>query len=100
MIAKLAVPVEAGADAAQAQALLEAQRQELHQEALEMDKMRKEFEMSLREYSKAHGFTPLATHPSRMEDVHKRGRGLNAEIARDGRSSSSRTASHMSSTLR
>ena len=44
----------------------------------------------------AHGFTPIVNPVSRMDEVRTRGRDLNAEIARDGRPISSRTASHVS----
>ena len=47
VIEKLAVPVVTGADPALAHAELEAQREELHKEALAMEQMRKEFDMSL-----------------------------------------------------
>ena len=96
MIEKLVVPVATGTDAALTEAELESHRQNLHQEALAMSQIRREFEITFREYNKAHGLTPIATHPSRIEDVRKRGRCLNVEIARDGRSSSSKTPSHMS----
>ena len=95
IIEKLAVPVAAGTDAAQMEAELEARRQSLHQEALEMAEVRREFGITLREYNQAHGLTPVAARPSRIEDVRKRGKGLNAEIARDGRSSSSKTPSNL-----
>ena len=52
--------------------------------------------MSMREYNKAHGFTPVVARPSRIDDVRARGKNLNAELARDGKSRSSRTASHIS----
>ena len=50
----------------------------------------------MREYNSAHGFTPVANPVSRINAVHARGRDLNAEIARDGRDRSGRTASNMS----
>ena len=49
----------------------------------------------MREYNSAHGFTPVANPVSRMDEVHTRGRDLNAEIARDGRARSGRTVSHV-----
>lgn len=96
VIEKLAMPVVTGADPALAQAELEQQREELHREALAMDKMRKEFDRDLREYHGAHGFTPISRRPSRIDAVRQRGKGLGAEIDRDGRSATSRTASHVS----
>ena len=61
-----------------------------------LHRVRQEFDISLREYNKAHGFTPVANRTSRIDEVRIRGRDLNAEIARDGRSKSSRIASHVS----
>ena len=61
-----------------------------------MAEIRREFGITLREYNQAHGLTPVAARPSRVEEVRKRGKGLNAEIARDGRSSSSKTHSNLS----
>ena len=95
IIEKLAVPVASGADAALTAAELELQRQQLHEEAMEIAKIRRNFGISLREYNAAHGLTPVADHPSRIEDVRRRGKGLNAEIARDGRSSSRKTPSQI-----
>ena len=96
VIEKLATPVATSADPALAQAELEQQRVELHREALAMDEMRKELARDLREYNGAHGFTPVSRRPSRIDAVRQRGKGLGAEIDRDGRSASSRTASHVS----
>ena len=59
-----------------------------------MDHARQDFEMSLRECNKVHGFTPVAKGPSRMNEVRNRGKRLNAEIERDCRAS--RTASVIS----
>ena len=92
-IEKLATPIAPSADAALAQAQLEEQRQSILQEAIEVARVRQEFDISLREYNKAHGFTPVANHTSRIDEVRNRGRDLNAEIARDGRARSGRTAS-------
>ena len=61
-----------------------------------MAEVRREFGITVREYNQAHVFTPVAARPSRVEDVRKRGKNLNAEIARDGRSSSSKTPSTLS----
>ena len=68
IIEKLAVPVAAGTDAAQSEAELEARRQSLLQEALEMAEVRREFGITVREYNLAHGFTPVAARPSPVED--------------------------------
>src|SRR5664279_826167 len=94
-IEKLAMTVVPSADAALTQTQLEEQRQYILQEAIEVARVRQEFDISLREYNKAHGFTPVANHPSRIDDVRNRGKNLNVEIARDGRSKSSISASHM-----
>ena len=61
-----------------------------------MARVRREFDIVLLEYNSAHGFTPVANPLSRIDEVRARGRDLNAEIARDGRAKSSRTASHVS----
>ena len=96
IIEQLAVPVAAGVDVVLTAAELEAQRQRLHQDALEMAEIRRDFGITLREHNQAHGFTPVATHRKRLDEVRQRGKGLNAEIDRDGRSSSSKTPSHSS----
>ena len=88
-IEKLAVPVVSSTDVVLTQIQLEEQRQYILQEAIEVARIRQEFDISLREYNIAHGFTPVANNPSRMNDVRARGKNLNAEIARDGRSKSS-----------
>ena len=88
------VVMDADSDAAQAQARLEEEHRALLQEAQEMDLARQDFERSLREYNKVHGFTPVAKGPSRMNEVRDRGKRLNAEIEKDGRVS--RTASVVS----
>ena len=55
---------------------------------------REDFERSLCEYNLVHGFTPVAKGPSRLKEVRDRGRRLNAEIEKDGRTS--RTSSVLS----
>ena len=96
VIEKLATPVAPSADAALTQAELEEQRKNILLDAIEVARVRQEFDISLREYNKAHGFAPVANQTSRMHEVRNRGRDLNAEIGRDGRSKSSRTVSHVS----
>ena len=81
VIEKLAVPVAIGTDVALTGAELELRRQSLLQEALAVAEIRREFGITLREYNQAHGLTPVAARPSRVEDVRKRGKNLNAEIA-------------------
>ena len=97
VIEKLATPVAPSADAALTQVELEEQRQSILLEAREVARrVRQEFDISMREYNSAHGFTPVANPVSRIEEVRARGRDLNAEIDRDGRARSARTASHVS----
>ena len=68
-IEKLAVPVVSSTDVVLTQTQLEEQRQYILQEAIEVARVRQEFDISLREYNIAHGFTPVANHPSRMNEV-------------------------------
>jgi hypothetical protein len=75
---------------------LEEQRRNILQEAIEVAQIRQEFDITLREYNKAHGFTPIAAQPSRVGEVRNRGRNLNAEMGRDGRSKSVVSASIVS----
>jgi hypothetical protein len=93
---KLATPVDPEGDVVLTAAELEAQRLELQREAKAMAEARKEFDRNLREYNAAHRLTPVAANPSRLVDLRKRGKGLNAEIARDARSTSGKSASRMS----
>ena len=74
---------------------MEQRRQDLLKEALELSEEKRQLEMTLREYDQAHEFTPAATGPSHVADVHRRGRNLNVEIERDARSSSNKAPSHM-----
>ena len=69
VIEKMATPVAPSADAALVQAQLEEQRQSILQEAIEVARVRQEFDISLREYNKAHGFTSVANHASRIDEV-------------------------------
>jgi hypothetical protein len=68
--------------------VLEGSRQALVDEALAMHQERKRFNRQLREYEAAHGFTPVVTRPSRIEEVKTRGRDLNTEIDKDARAKS------------
>jgi hypothetical protein len=82
-IDKLKAPVDADAGIALTQAQLQEQHQNILQEAIEVAKIRQEFDIMLREYNRAHGFTPVSVNrPSRIEELHARGRNLNAEIDR------------------
>jgi hypothetical protein len=84
------------AELALTQAQLEEQHQQILLEATEITRAKQEFDISLREYNMAHGLTPVANMPSRLGDVRNRGRNLNAEINRDGRSRSGRSIRAMS----
>ena len=95
-IDRLATPVVPTTDFALTQAELEEQRQSVLREATEVARVRQEFDISLREYNMAHGFTPVSKEPSRMPDVRARGRILNEEIARDGSSDIPMSVSYMS----
>jgi hypothetical protein len=53
-----------------------------------MHQEREWFNRQLREYEAAHGFTPVVTQPSRIEEVRTRGRDLNAELGKDARAKS------------
>jgi hypothetical protein len=45
-----------------------------------MHQEREWFNRQLREYEAAHGFTPVVTRPSRIDEVRTRGRDLNTEL--------------------
>ena len=75
-IEKLGMPVTPCADTVLTQAQLEEQRQSILQEAIEVARVRQEFDISLREYNKAHGFTPVAKGPSCIDDVRNQGKNL------------------------
>ena len=92
-IEKLATPVASSAGAALTQAELEVQRKNILLEAREVARVRQEFDISMREYNSAHGFTPVANPVSHIDEVRARGRDLNAEMAREGRVKSSRAVS-------
>jgi hypothetical protein len=46
------------------------------------------FNRQLREYEAAHGFTPVVTQPSRIEEVRTRRRELNTELDKGARAKS------------
>jgi hypothetical protein len=68
--------------------VLEGSRQALVDEALAMHQEREWFNRQLCEYEAAHGFTPVVTRPSRIEEVRTRGRDLNTELGKDARAKS------------
>jgi hypothetical protein len=53
-----------------------------------MHQERERFNRQLREYEAAHGFTPVVTRPSRIDEVRTRGRDLNTELGKDARARS------------
>jgi hypothetical protein len=88
IIDRLLEPVRSGDDLEQIREVLEGSRQALIDEALTMHQERERFNRQLHEYEAAHGFTPVITRPSRIEEVRTRGRDLNAEIGKDARDKS------------
>jgi hypothetical protein len=60
-----------------------------------MNQEREQFNRQLREYEAAHGFTPVVTQPSRIEEVKTRGRNLNAELGTGARDRSHTATSTM-----
>jgi hypothetical protein len=53
-----------------------------------MHQEHEQFNRQLCEYEAAHGFTPVVTWPSRIEEVRARGRNLNTELGKDTRAKS------------
>jgi hypothetical protein len=85
IIDQLLEPVRSGDDPEQTREVLEGSRQALIDEALAMHQEREQFNRQLREYEAAHGFTPVVTRPSRIEEVRARGKNLNTELGKDTR---------------
>jgi hypothetical protein len=88
IIDRLLEPVRSGDDPEQTKEVLEGSRQALVDEALAMHQERERFNQQLREYEAAHGFTPVVTRPSRIEEVRTRGRDLNTELDKGARAKS------------
>jgi hypothetical protein len=88
IIDRLLELVRSGDDLEQTREVLEGSRQALVDEALAMHQERERFNRQLREYEAAHGFTPMVTRPSRIDEVRTRGRDLNTELAKDARAKS------------
>jgi hypothetical protein len=88
IIDRLLEPVRSGDDPEQVKEVLEGSRQALVDEALAMHQERERFNRELREYEAAHGFTPVVTRPSRIDQVRTRGRDLNTEIDKGARDKS------------
>jgi hypothetical protein len=88
IIDRLLEPVRSGDDPEQTKEILEGSRQALVDEALAMHQEREQFNRQLREYEAAHGFTPVVTRPSQIEEVRTRGRDLNTELGKGARDKS------------
>jgi hypothetical protein len=69
IIDRLLEPVRSGDDPEQTKEVLEGSCQALVDEALAMHQEQEWFNRQLREYEAAHGFTPVVTRPSRIEEV-------------------------------
>ena len=95
-IERLGMPLEVNADPVLARAQLEEFRKIVIREAKEVARTQEEYEMIVAEYNGAQEFAPVAKGPSRMNEVRDRGKNLNAEIDRDGRTRGSRTTSAIS----
>ncbi|KAK1646457.1 hypothetical protein QYE76_064262 [Lolium multiflorum] len=74
----------AGADAAAVEADLEAHRVLLLKQTEELAAAKRQWDITQREYNRAHGLTPGGDNPSRAGQIRRRGRDLGAEIDRDG----------------
>ncbi|KAK1664687.1 hypothetical protein QYE76_052846 [Lolium multiflorum] len=82
--AKLSSPLTAGADPSSIEKDLETHRQLLLMQAEELAAAKRQWEISQREFNRAHGLTPAGDNPSRAGQIRRRGGALGAEIARDG----------------
>ncbi|KAK1692123.1 hypothetical protein QYE76_008820 [Lolium multiflorum] len=82
--AKLRTPLTAGADPTTLEADLEAHRQFLPKQVEEVAAVKRQLEITRREFDRAHGLTPAGNNPSRVGQIRHRGGGLGAEIDRDG----------------
>jgi hypothetical protein len=80
IIDRLLELVRSGDDPEQTREVLEGSRQALIDEALAMHQEHERFNRQLREYEAAHGFTPVVTRPSRIDEVRTRGRDLNTKL--------------------
>jgi hypothetical protein len=95
VIDRLLEPVRSGDDLVQTKEVLEGSCQALVDEALAMHQERERFNQQLCEYEATHGFTPVVTQPSRIEEVRNRGRDLNAELDKGARDKSHSAASNV-----
>ncbi|KAK1665895.1 hypothetical protein QYE76_054054 [Lolium multiflorum] len=85
--AKLSTPLTPGADPTTIEKDLEEHRQLLLKRTEELAAAKRQWEISRREFNRAHGLTPAGDNPSRAGQICRRGGGLGAEIARDGAAS-------------
>jgi hypothetical protein len=88
IIDRLLEPLRSSDDPEQTREVLEGSHQALVDEALAMHQEWERFNRQLREYEAAHGFTPVVTWPSRIEEVKTRGRDLNTELDKGARAKS------------
>ncbi|KAK1609497.1 hypothetical protein QYE76_033170 [Lolium multiflorum] len=82
--AKLSTPLTPGADPTTIEKDLEEHRQLLLKQTEELAAAKRQWEITQREFNRAHGLTPAGDNPSRAGQIRRRGGGLGAEIARDG----------------
>ncbi|KAK1679976.1 hypothetical protein QYE76_040824 [Lolium multiflorum] len=82
--AKLSTPLTPGADPTTIEKDLEEHRQLLLKQTEELAAAKRQWEISQREFNRAHGLTPAGDNPSRAGQIRRRGGALGAEIARDG----------------
>ena len=83
-IDNLSTPIVGTTDVVLTAAQLEEHRRIMLEEAKELEKIRREFEIENREFNMAHGFE--APRHARLEELRGRGKTLNAEIEKEGRS--------------
>jgi hypothetical protein len=83
-------------DLVMTQTELEEQRQQILRESNEIARTRQELDIIVCEYNIAHGFTPVNNEPSHVGKVRDRGRNINRELARDGKSNTSMSATYVS----
>jgi hypothetical protein len=83
VVQNLGTPIDLSVDPATAASELEATRQCILEEALEVAAAKRQLETTLREYNSAHGLTPANDQPSRRGEVRRRGGDLGKALARD-----------------
>jgi hypothetical protein len=83
VVQNLRTPVDLSADPATAVAELEAMRQRILEEALEVAAAQQQLKTMLHEYNSVHGLTPTNDQPSCRGKVRRRGGDLGKALARD-----------------